>query len=171
MSEKIILYKDQNSLISQLTDEEAGQLLKAIYDYSINDGNNAEEILTSYFPNADRLLKGVWGQIQEKLDYNARREAEISQKQSQNSRKRWDKANPRKRDTSERIPSNATASESIPPHTVDSLTYTYTNTNNSHHTIGRNGKPYRRTEDGTKVFWDTGEIVPDGWESGDNDSQ
>ena len=174
MGEKIILYKDQSSLISQLTDEEAGLLLKAIYDYSINDGNNADELQPSYFSNADRLLIGVWGQIKEKLDYNNRREKEISEIQSQNSRKRWKKAKTNQHNASHRIPSKAVESNGIPSVTDDSLTntYTYTSTNNNNkpHTIGRNGKPYRRAEDGTRFFWDTGEIVPEDyiWESGDS---
>ena len=149
MSEKIVLYMDQRSLVKSLTKDEAGLLLYAIFDYSA--GVDEEEIIAEYFQNSDRMLSAVWGQVKEKLDYNKRKEAEFSKKQREKAMCRWKKDLPRDADASHGKPRDASGCH----------TYTYTETITKH-SIGKNGKPYRTEADGTRRYWDDNSVVEEG---------
>ena len=149
MSEKIVLYMDQRSLVKRLTKQEAGLLLCAIFDYSA--GIEEEQIMSDYFADADRMLSAVWGQVKDKLEYNKRKEAEYSQKQREKAMSRWKKD----------VPRDADVCHGKPQDTSGCHTYTYTETITKH-SIGRNGKTYRTEADGTKRYWDDNSVVEEG---------
>lgn len=64
-----ILYHDQKEVIDELTDEEAGKLFKAIYDYNVNKKNNLTGMLKLVFipfkTSFDRDQE-KWDEIKEK---------------------------------------------------------------------------------------------------------
>ena len=76
-----ILYKDQKTLINKLSDEQAGKLIKAIYEYED----------TGETPNFDLVLDIVFTSIKTTLDKNRQKYAEKCKKYQENIKKRWGK--------------------------------------------------------------------------------
>ena len=77
-----ILYADYIKHISKLTDEEAGRLFKAIFDY-VNSGET---------PNLDGMAAMAFSFISNQLDNDLQKYEEICKKRAENIKKRWDKA-------------------------------------------------------------------------------
>lgn len=172
MGEKITFYKDQWSFVQELSNEEAGMLLKAAFEYSL--GVSSETIMETYLQNCDRFLMSAWHQTKEKLDFNMKKELERSQKAQMANKVRWDKIRASKEsdcfgrnpNASERINRDSIAFErtgedpnadlSIP---TNNILHT---TNNKKHAVGKNGKTFRILDDGVAYHWDDNSPVKDG---------
>ena len=76
-----ILYVDYIKHISKLTDEEAGRLFKAIFNY-VNSGE---------IPNLDGMAAMAFSFISNQLDNDLQKYEEICKKRAENIKKRWDK--------------------------------------------------------------------------------
>lgn len=77
MKDTILLFTNLKEPIDELSDEEAGQLFKAILAYQ-----NGEE------PKLKGLLKVIFLQIRQQIDYNNQKYSETSRKRSE-ARKAW----------------------------------------------------------------------------------
>lgn len=75
----ILIFKKNKEVFDNLTDEQAGQLIKAIFDYDA----------TGELPNLDGLLKVVFLQIRHELDDQSQRYDEICQKRKEAANARW----------------------------------------------------------------------------------
>lgn len=78
-----ILYADYIKHIGKLTDEEAGRLFKAIFEY-VNEGR---------LPDLDGMAAMAFSFISNQLDSDLRKYEETCKKRSENIKKRWEKAN------------------------------------------------------------------------------
>lgn len=76
-----ILYADYIKHIAKLTDEEAGRLFKAIFNY-VNSGE---------IPNLDGMAAMAFSFISNQLDNDLQKYEEICKKRAENIKKRWDK--------------------------------------------------------------------------------
>ena len=87
MKESFILYTEQKVVIDKLTDEQAGQLIKAIYEYA-----ETEEA-----PKLDMLIDLVFTPIKQSIDRNSEKWEETKQKRSEAGKKgmatRWKQDN------------------------------------------------------------------------------
>lgn len=73
MKDSFILYTDQKEIIDKLTDEQAGKLIKAIYQYA-KDGTT---------PKLDMLLEIAFIPIKQNLERNSEKWEDIKQKRSE----------------------------------------------------------------------------------------
>ena len=78
-----ILYADYTKHISKLSDEDAGRLFKAIFDY-VNEGK---------LPDLDGMAAMAFSFIANQLDTDLQKYEETCKKRSENIKKRWEKAN------------------------------------------------------------------------------
>lgn len=78
-----ILYADYIKHIGKLSDEEAGRLFKAIFDY-VNEGR---------LPDLDGMAAMAFSFISNQLDNDLQKYEETCKKRSENIKKRWEKAN------------------------------------------------------------------------------
>lgn len=78
-----ILYNDYIKHIGKLSDEEAGKLFKAIFDY-VNEGK---------LPDLDGMAAMAFSFIANQLDTDLQKYEETCKKRSENIKKRWEKAN------------------------------------------------------------------------------
>ena len=76
-----VLYLSQRNIIDELSDEEAGILIKAIYEY--------EE--TKNVPKLSKMLKLVFLSFKKELDNNEKKYEERCQKNKENIKKYWEK--------------------------------------------------------------------------------
>ena len=92
-----ILERDQKAIIDELTNEEAGIIFKAIYDYET----------TKQEPKLDKSLRIVFKQFKVKLDFYDEKYIETCKKNKENIQNYWNKM----KDTAEynRIQSNTMA--------------------------------------------------------------
>ena len=104
-SKTILLFTEQRDAIGYLTDEEAGQMFKAIYDY-------ADEGIVPKFSGP---MMSVFAMIRSQIDRSRDAYKEKCLKNSANARKRYAS---KKQETSERMPSHANANDGLPPHPV-----------------------------------------------------
>ena len=72
MKDSFILYTEQKEVINKLSDEQAGKLIKAIYEY----------VETGQMPKLDTLLEIVIIPFKQNIDRNADKYEEIKQKRS-----------------------------------------------------------------------------------------
>lgn len=72
MKESFILYTDQRAVINKLTDEQAGKIFKAIYEY----------VATDKMPPLENLLDLVITPIKTALDKNKEKYEEVSKKRA-----------------------------------------------------------------------------------------
>ena len=83
MKDSFILYLDQKEIFGMLEDEEAGQLIKAIFEY--------EE--TGQMPKLDKSLRIAFIPIKNSLDRNKEKYQKVIERNKQNIEKRWNKEN------------------------------------------------------------------------------
>ena len=107
-SRTILLFTEQRDAIGYLTDEEAGQIFKAIYDY-------ADEGVVPKFPGP---MMSVFAMIRSQIDRSRDAYKEKCLKNSANARKRYAS---KQQETNERMPSDANACDGFPPHPVACL--------------------------------------------------
>ena len=121
-----LLLNNQIEIIETLTDEQAGQLLKAFYDY--NNGNEVK---------LKGLMKSVFKQFKIIFDENEQRYQEKCEKNKKNIENYWKKIKEQNTDEYERIQSNTNVCEKIRMNTmatninknININTNTNTNTN------------------------------------------
>lgn len=96
--QSITIYKDMEPLLLELTDEEAGKVFKAIFQFSCH-GEDTD------FSDRDRMVRSAWRAIKMKLEAGEAHRKEISEINTANVKKRYDR---KKSDTNEydRIESN-----------------------------------------------------------------
>ena len=104
-SKTILLFTEQRDAIAYLTDEEAGQMFKAIYDYA-EDG---------VVPKFAGPMMSVFAMIRSQIDRSRDAYKEKCLKNSANARKRYAC---KQQETNERMPSDANANDGFPPHPV-----------------------------------------------------
>ena len=73
MKDSFILYTEQKAVIDKLTDEQAGKLIKAIYEY----------VATDNMPQLDYLLDLIITPIKQSLDKNKEKYEEVSKKRAE----------------------------------------------------------------------------------------
>ena len=95
-----ILYADYIKHIRRLSDEDAGRLFKAIFDY-VNEGK---------LPDLDGMAAMAFSFIANQLDTDLQKYEEICRKRAENIKKRWDKVNSDKK-TSERLCNTSNTNE------------------------------------------------------------
>jgi hypothetical protein len=78
-----ILYADYIKHIERLSDDEAGKLFKAIFEY-VNEGR---------LPDLDGMAAMAFSFISNQLDNDLQKYEETCKKRSENIKKRWEKAN------------------------------------------------------------------------------
>ena len=78
----LILLHDFGDIINMLSDSEAGQIIKAVFDYEIN---SKEPEFT------DRTMKVVFFEIKRFLDTNRENYEKICRSRSKSAKKRWEK--------------------------------------------------------------------------------
>ncbi len=81
--DSFILYLDQKEIFGMLEDEEAGQLIKAIFEY--------EE--AGQMPKLDKSLRIAFIPIKNALDRNKEKYQKVVERNKQNIEKRWNKEN------------------------------------------------------------------------------
>ena len=123
-----LLLNNQIEIIEDLSDEQAGQLLKAFYDY--NNGNEVK---------LKGLMKSVFKQFKIIFDENEQRYQEKCEKNKKNIENYWKKIKEQNTDEYERIQSNTNVCEKIRMNTmatninkninINTNTNTNTNTN------------------------------------------
>lgn len=161
MSEKITFYKDQWAFIGALSDEEAGRLLKAAFEYSRE--TTPDEVFKKYIEGSDRFLVSAWEQTREKIDFSIKQSEQKSEEQRRKAMIRWEKQKNKDAAACHGINGNAekaTAESAIPA--MPTYTNTNTYTNNKRHTVGKNGKTYRILDDGVAYYWDDNSPVKEG---------
>jgi len=106
------LYYDYRGMCDALTDEQAGQLLKAIFAHEAGEQ-----------PELDGALKGIYILLANQLDRDSEKYIKKCDKNKENAQKRWvDNTN-----VCERIPPHANVCETVPKH-ADTDTDTDTDT-------------------------------------------
>ena len=83
MKDSFILYQEQKGIFDMLTDEEAGKLIKAIFEYE-NTGQLLE---------LDKSLKIAFIPIKSTLDRNKEKYEKVVERNKKNIEKRWKKEN------------------------------------------------------------------------------
>lgn len=103
-----LLLCDFGEIINMLTDSEAGQIIKAVFDYEIN----------SVMPEfSDRTLQIVFFDIKRFLDSNRENYEKICRQRSENAKKRWEKYR-EKADSTVELQNGAQAYMSMHKHTA-----------------------------------------------------
>lgn len=108
MSDSFILYTSDYQLIEGLTDEQLGQLTRALFIYA-RDG----EVI-----NLEPVVRMAFVFIKDKIDRNQQKYQKKCERNRENIRKRWNKSNTNDTKEYERIPSDTTVYERIPSDTT-----------------------------------------------------
>ena len=96
-----VLYLNQKNIIDELTDEEVGILIKALFEYE----------LTKKIPKLEKMLKIIFLQFKNMLDNDEKKYKEKCLKNQQNIKGYWEKVKQKNNDTNEydRIRTNTMA--------------------------------------------------------------
>lgn len=98
MNDSFILYTSDYQLIEGLTDEQLGQLTRALFVYA-RDG----EVI-----NLEPVLRMAFVFIKDKIDRNQQKYQKKCERNRENIRKRWNKSNTNDTKENERIPNDTT---------------------------------------------------------------
>ena len=82
MKNGLLLYYDLKDVFAYLTDEEAGKMIKAVFDYEI-DG-----VVTEF---DDRMMASTYKRITDHLDRNKKKYESACQKKREAMLNRWEK--------------------------------------------------------------------------------
>lgn len=77
----IVLHHEFSEMFRKLTVEEAGIIIKAVFEYDVNGTD---------FSSEDRLVDFAFGEIKRYLDSNRERYEKISRVKSENAKKQWE---------------------------------------------------------------------------------
>ena len=108
MNDSFILYTSDYQLIEGLTDEQLGQLTRALFIYA-RDG----EVI-----NLEPVVRMAFVFIKDKIDRNQQKYQKKCERNRENIRKRWNKSNTNDTKENERIPSDTNVYERIPSDTT-----------------------------------------------------
>lgn len=108
MSDSFILYTSDYQLIEGLTDEQLGQLTRALFIYA-RDG----EVI-----NLEPVVRMAFVFIKDKIDRNQQKYQKKCERNRENIRKRWNKSNTNNTKENERIPNDTSVYERIPNDTT-----------------------------------------------------
>lgn len=108
MNDSFILYTSDYQLIEGLTDEQLGQLTRALFTYA-RDG----EII-----KLDPVVRMAFVFIKDKIDRNQAKYQKKCERNRENIRKRWNKSNTNDTKENERIPNDTSVYERIPNDTT-----------------------------------------------------
>ena len=108
MNDSFILYTSDYQLIEGLTDEQLGQLARALFIYA-RDG----EVI-----NLEPVVRMAFVFIKDKIDRNQAKYQKKCERNRENIRKRWNKSNTNDTKENERIPNNTNVYERIPNNTT-----------------------------------------------------
>ena len=108
MNDSFILYTSDYQLIEGLTDEQLGQLTRALFTYA-RDG----EII-----KLDPVVRMAFVFIKDKIDRNQQKYQKKCERNRENIRKRWNKSNTNDTKENERIPNDTSVYERIPNDTT-----------------------------------------------------
>lgn len=108
MNDSFILYTSDYQLIEGLTDEQLGQLTRALFIYA-RDG----EVI-----NLEPVVLMAFVFIKDKIDRNQQKYQKKCERNRENIRKRWNKSNTNNTKENERIPNDTSVYERIPNDTT-----------------------------------------------------
>lgn len=108
MNDSFILYTSDYQLIEGLTDEQLGQLTRALFVYA-RDG----EVI-----NLEPVVRMAFVFIKDKIDRNQQKYQKKCECNRENIRKRWNKSNTNDTKENERIPNDTSVYERIPNDTT-----------------------------------------------------
>ena len=108
MNDSFILYTSDYQLIERLTDEQLGQLTRALFIYA-RDG----EVI-----NLEPVVRMAFVFIKDKIDRNQQKYQKKCERNRENIRKRWNKSNTNNTKENERIPNDTSVYERIPNDTT-----------------------------------------------------
>lgn len=108
MNDSFILYASDYQLIEGLTDEQLGQLTRALFIYA-RDG----EVI-----NLEPVVRMAFVFIKDKIDRNQAKYQKKCERNRENIRKRWNKSNTNDTKENERIPNDTNVYERIPNDTT-----------------------------------------------------
>ena len=108
MNDSFILYTSDYQLIEGLTDEQLGQLTRALFVYA-RDG----EVI-----NLEPVVRMAFVFIKDKIDRNQQKYQKKCERNRENIRKRWNKSNTNNTKENERIPNDTSVYERIPNDTT-----------------------------------------------------
>ena len=108
MNDSFILYTSDYQLIEELTDEQLGQLTRALFIYA-RDG----EVI-----KLDPVVRMAFVFIKDKIDRNQQKYQKKCERNRENIRKRWNKSNTNDTKENERIPNDTSVYERIPNDTT-----------------------------------------------------
>lgn len=108
MNDSFILYTSDYQLIEGLTDEQLGQLTRALFIYA-RDG----EVI-----NLEPVVRMAFAFIKDKIDRNQAKYQKKCERNRENIRKRWNKSNTNDTKENERIPNDTSVYERIPNDTT-----------------------------------------------------
>lgn len=108
MNDSFILYTSDYQLIEGLTDEQLGQLTRALFTYA-RDGDVI---------NLEPVVRMAFVFIKDKIDRNQAKYQKKCERNRENIRKRWNKSNTNDTKGNERIPNDTNVYERIPNDTT-----------------------------------------------------
>ena len=108
MNDSFILYTSDYQLIEGLTDEQLGQLTRALFIHA-RDG----EVI-----NLEPVVRMAFVFIKDKIDRNQQKYQKKCERNRENIRKRWNKSNTNNTKENERIPNDTSVYERIPNDTT-----------------------------------------------------
>lgn len=81
MKKSFLIHYDNEEIIKALTDEQAGQLFKAFFDYNVHGEK----------PNLEKSLYLLWLMFKQRFDNDNNKYQDVCQKRKENVQKRWEK--------------------------------------------------------------------------------
>lgn len=108
MKKSILLFQDQEEVFNTLTDEQAGQLIKAVFMYNRNEEPK----------DLSQLLKIVFIPIRQAIDRSNDKYDATCKKNADNIAKRWNKGEITGKDGMKDVTKNTTGKDGIPPPTI-----------------------------------------------------
>ena len=108
MNDSFILYTSDYQLIEGLTDEQLGQLIRALFTYA-RDGKVIK---------LEPVVRMAFAFIKDKIDRNQQKYQKKCERNRENIRKRWNKSNTNDTKENERIPNDTSVYERIPNYTT-----------------------------------------------------
>ena len=108
MNDSFILYTSDYQLIEGLTDEQLGQLIRALFTYA-RDGKVIK---------LEPVVRMAFAFIKDKIDRNQQKYQKKCERNRENIRKRWNKSNTNDTKENERIPNDTSVYERIPNDTT-----------------------------------------------------
>lgn len=131
MNDSFILYTSDYQLIEGLTDEQLGQLTRALFIYAM-DG----EVI-----NLEPVVRMAFVFIKDKIDRNQQKYQKKCERNRENIRKRWNKSNTNDTKENERIPIDTNVYERIPIDTTRYLSDSYSDSDSDASKLADNNKP------------------------------